>query len=123
MGMQRAGDIARLAALARPVIGVVTNVGVVHIEFFNSREELARAKGELVAALPAEGLAVLNADNEFFPLLAQMNSARIASFGQERGDYRVDQYEALSGGGSQFSGGGVALRRSIRGRHKSLNAA
>src|SRR6267378_2414026 len=51
MGMQRAGDIARLAALARPVIGVVTNVGVVHLEFFNSREELARAKGELVAAL------------------------------------------------------------------------
>src|SRR5438132_434704 len=98
MGMQRAGDIARLAALARPVIGVVTNVGVVHIEFFNSREELARAKGELVAALPAEGLAVLNADNEFFPLLAQMTSARVTSFGQERGDYRAQGSEARRGG-------------------------
>src|SRR2546423_7128244 len=103
MGMQRAGDIARLAALAKPVIGIVTNVGIVHIEYFSSREELARAKGELVAALPEEGLAVLNADNEFFPLLAQMTTAGIASFGQERGDYRVDQYEALSGAGSQFS--------------------
>src|SRR5437868_1331315 len=95
MGLQRPGDIAKLAALARPVIGIVTNVGVVHIDFFTSREELARAKGELVAALPEEGLAVLNADNEFFPLLAQMTTAGIASFGQERGDYRVDQYEAL----------------------------
>src|SRR5207247_9032648 len=64
MGMQRPGDIGRLAALAKPVIGIVTNVGVVHIEFFKSREELARAKGELVAALPEEGLAVLNADKE-----------------------------------------------------------
>src|SRR5438128_230905 len=48
MGMQRAGDIARLAALAKPVIGIVTNVGVVHIEFFKSREDLARGKGERV---------------------------------------------------------------------------
>src|SRR5947208_957902 len=59
MGMQQAGDIARLAALAKPAIGIVTNVGVVHIEFFSSREDIARAKGELVAALPEEGLAVL----------------------------------------------------------------
>src|SRR2546428_2218942 len=123
MGMQRAGDIGRLAALAKPVIGIVTNVGVVHIEFFNSREELARAKGELVAALPAEGLAVLNADNEFFPLLAQMTSARVASFGQERGEYPVEGYEALSGGGSQFSVGGVAVRLPLVGRHQAVNPA
>src|SRR5229473_8263341 len=83
MGMQQAGDIAQLAAVAKPVIGIITNVGVVHIEFFNSHEELARAKGELVAALPEEGLAVLNADNEFYPLLAQMTSAKVASFGYE----------------------------------------
>src|SRR2546421_11435076 len=119
MGLQRPGDIAKLAALARPVIGIVTNVGVVHMEFFGSHEELARSKGELVAALPEEGLAVLNADNEFFPLLAQMTTARIASFGQERGDYRVDQYEALSGGGSQFSCRGIAVRLSIGGRHQA----
>src|ERR1700694_4889306 len=53
MGMQRPGDIGHLAALARPSIGIVTNVGVVHIEFFKSREELARSKGELVAPLAA----------------------------------------------------------------------
>src|SRR6266542_1828257 len=101
MGMQRPGDIGRLAALARPVIGIVTNVGIVHIEFFNSREELARAKGELVAALPEAGLAVLNADNEFYPLLVQMTSARVAGFGIEAGDFRVEGYETLSDGGSR----------------------
>jgi UDP-N-acetylmuramoyl-tripeptide--D-alanyl-D-alanine ligase len=123
MGMQRAGDIARLAALARPVIGVVTNVGIVHIEYFQSREDLARAKGELVAALPEQGLAVLNADNQFYPLLAQMTSARVASFGEERGDYRVEQYRTLSGGGCDFTVRGTEVRLALHGRHQALNAA
>ncbi|TMD74822.1 MAG: UDP-N-acetylmuramoyl-tripeptide--D-alanyl-D-alanine ligase [Chloroflexi bacterium] len=61
MGLQRAGDIARLVALARPSIGVITNTGAVHMEFFATQEDLARAKGELVAGLPATGHAVLNA--------------------------------------------------------------
>ena len=123
MGLQHAGDIARLAAVAKPVIAIVTNVGVVHMEFFSSREELARAKGELVAALPEEGLAVLNADNEFFPLLVQMTSARVASFGEEHGDYRVHGYEPMSGGGGRFSIGGVQVRLGVDGRHQALNAA
>jgi UDP-N-acetylmuramoyl-tripeptide--D-alanyl-D-alanine ligase len=123
MGLQHAGDIARLAAIARPVIGIVTNVGVAHMEFFSSHEDLARAKGELVAALPEEGLAVLNADNEFFPLLAQMASARVVSFGEERGDYRVDGYEPVTSGGSRFSIRGVDVRLGVGGRHQALNAA
>jgi len=123
MGMQRPGDIARLAALAKPVIGIVTNVGVVHIEFFSSHEDLARAKGELVAALPDQGLAVLNADNQFFPLLAQMTTAGVATFGEERGDYRVDGYRPLDGGGAEFSIRGVEVRLNLSGRHQALNAA
>jgi UDP-N-acetylmuramoyl-tripeptide--D-alanyl-D-alanine ligase len=122
MGLQRPGDIARLAGLAKPVIGVVTNVGVVHMEFFTSREELARSKGELVAALPEAGLAVLNADNEFYPLLVQMTSARVASFGAEHGDYRVEDYRATQEG-SEFSVRGVSVRGQLAGRHQALNAA
>src|SRR5712692_10014 len=123
MGLQRPGDIGRLASLARPAIGIVTNVGVVHIEFFESREELARSKGELVAALPEDGLAVLNADNEFYPLLAQMTGARVASFGEEHGDYRVLDYEAVDGGGGRFSLRGVEVRLAVGGRHQALDAA
>ena len=123
MGMQLPGDIGRLAALARPVIGVITNVGVVHIEFFKSREELARAKGELVAALPEEGLAVLNADNEFYPLLAQMTTARVAGFGSDHGEYRVEGFQPLEGGGSRFTVRGVDVQLTMGGRHQALNAA
>jgi UDP-N-acetylmuramoyl-tripeptide--D-alanyl-D-alanine ligase len=122
MGLQRPGDIARLAALAKPVIGIVTNVGVAHMEFFASRDELARSKGELVAALPETGLAVLNADNEFYPLLAQMSTARVASFGVEHGDYRVEGYSPRADG-SEFSIRGVNVQLKLGGRHQALNAA
>jgi UDP-N-acetylmuramoyl-tripeptide--D-alanyl-D-alanine ligase len=122
MGLQRPGDIARLAALAKPVIGIVTNVGVVHMEFFSSRDELARSKGELVAALPDSGLAVLNADNEFYPLLAQMTTARVTSFGVDHGDYRVEGYRR-GADGSDFSIRGVQVSLKLGGRHQALNAA
>jgi UDP-N-acetylmuramoyl-tripeptide--D-alanyl-D-alanine ligase len=123
MGLQHAGDIARLAALARPTVGIVTNVGMVHMEFFESREHLARAKGELVAALPEDGRAVLNADNEFFPLLARMTAAGIATFGFEKGDYRVRDYAPAPGGGGEFSVNATRVRLSLDGRHQALNAA
>ena len=123
MGLQKPGDVGRLAALAKPVVGIITNVGVVHMEFFSSREELARSKGELVAALPAEGLAVLNADNEFYPLVAGLTPARVTTFGVDHGDYRVERFEPLSGGGSRFTVRGVEVRLAMSGRHQAMNAA
>jgi UDP-N-acetylmuramoyl-tripeptide--D-alanyl-D-alanine ligase len=123
MGMQHAGDIARLVALARPSVGVITNIGTVHMEFFTAHDELARAKGELVAGLPEDGVAVLNADDQFYPMLVGMTSARVTSFGVAKGDYRAEGYRALTGGGSQFSVRGVEVRLSLEGRHQSLNAA
>jgi UDP-N-acetylmuramoyl-tripeptide--D-alanyl-D-alanine ligase len=123
MGMQRPGDIARLVALAGPSIGVITNIGIVHMEFFKSREELARSKGELVADLSAGGVAVLNADDQFYPLLVSMTAARVISFGVAAGDYRPEGYRALTGGGSQFSVRGVDVKLRLEGRHQALNAA
>jgi UDP-N-acetylmuramoyl-tripeptide--D-alanyl-D-alanine ligase len=122
MGMQRPGDIARLVALARPSIGVITNIGIVHMEFFKSREELARSKGEMVAGLSAEGVAVLNADDQFYPLLVSMTAARVTSFGVNAGDYRPEGYRALTGGGSQFSVRGVDVKLRLEGRHQAMNA-
>ncbi len=123
MGMQRPGDIGRLVALARPSIGVITNIGIVHIEFFKSREELARSKGEMVAGLSADGVAVLNADDQFYPLLVSMTAARVTSFGVNAGDYRPQGYRALTGGGSEFSVRDVDLKLRLDGRHQALNAA
>jgi UDP-N-acetylmuramoyl-tripeptide--D-alanyl-D-alanine ligase len=122
MGMQRPGDIARLVALARPWIGVITNVGTVHMEFFTSREELALSKGEMVAGLPEHGTAILNADDQFFPMLVAMTTARVRSFGMVAGDFRAEGYRALEGGGGQFSVRGVEVKLGLEGRHQAVNA-
>ena len=122
MGLQRPGDIGRLVELAQPSIGIVTNIGVVHIEFFASQDELAASKGELVKGLPEAGLAVLNADDKYFDLLAGMTPAGVRTFGFVKGDYRVEGYRAAPGGGSTFSVRGTEVRLGLEGRHQALNA-
>jgi UDP-N-acetylmuramoyl-tripeptide--D-alanyl-D-alanine ligase len=123
MGLQRAGDIARLVALAQPKIGVITNVGTVHMEFFADQEGLARAKGELVAGLPRDGTAVLNADDRFFRLLSSLATAPVKSFGLEARDYGVSAYRPLPGGGCVFTVRGLDVELALGGRHQALNAA
>ncbi len=122
MGMQRPGDIGRLVELAQPSIGVITNVGVVHMEFFASQDDLAASKGELVAGLPESGLAVLNADDKYFDLLAGMTPAGVSSFGFAAGDYRAENYRPMPEGGSTFMVRGANVRLALEGRHQALNA-
>src|SRR5207302_3676528 len=81
MGLQRAGDIARLVALARPKIGVITNIGAVHTEFFETHDDLARAKGELVAGLPSDGRGVLNSDERFLATLGSLARGAVSTIG------------------------------------------
>lgn len=69
LGMRGMHQIEHLCTFVKPSMAVVTNIGVSHMELLGSRENIARAKSELLAALPATGFAVLNADDEFTPLL------------------------------------------------------
>ena len=82
MGARGPGHIAELAALARPEVGVVLNVGLAHIGMFGSREAIAQAKGELVEALPGNGTAVLNADDPLVAAMASRTAARVLRFGR-----------------------------------------
>jgi len=82
LGMNHRGEIAALAAIARPRVGAVTNVGTAHIEYLGSREAIASEKGDLLAALPAEGVAVVNEEDGFAAALADRTRARVLRFGR-----------------------------------------
>ncbi len=81
MGMYAPGEIATLAAIARPEVGVVTNVGSIHLERLGSIEAIADAKAELVEALPKTGVAVLNGDDERVAAMARRSVARALLYG------------------------------------------
>ncbi|MGC1733370.1 MAG: UDP-N-acetylmuramoyl-tripeptide--D-alanyl-D-alanine ligase [Pseudonocardiaceae bacterium] len=76
------GQIAALCQVAPPSIGVVLNVGSAHLGEFGSRDAVASAKGELVEALPASGVAVLNADDPVVAAMDRRTAARVVRFGQ-----------------------------------------
>ncbi|GAA5119463.1 UDP-N-acetylmuramoyl-tripeptide--D-alanyl-D-alanine ligase [Pseudonocardia adelaidensis] len=97
-----AGHIARLAAVAPPRIGVVLNVGRAHVGEFGSVEAIARAKGELVEALPADGVAVLNADDPLVAAMASRTAARVVTVGRGDAQIRAEGVR-LDGGRARFT--------------------
>jgi UDP-N-acetylmuramoyl-tripeptide--D-alanyl-D-alanine ligase len=128
LGARGRGHIRYLTELVRPRVGVVLNVGMAHVAEFGSQADIAAAKGELVEALPADGVAVLNADD---PLVAAMRSrtvARVMTFGRSpNADVRVGDVELDEGGRPQFrlttGEGTVPVRLPLVGEHQVLNAA
>ncbi len=81
MGMYARGEIARLAELSQPVVGVITLVGPVHLERLGSIDAIAEAKSELVQALPAEGIAILNYDDARVLAMREKTRARVLTYG------------------------------------------
>ncbi|MFI6521634.1 UDP-N-acetylmuramoyl-tripeptide--D-alanyl-D-alanine ligase [Spirillospora sp. NPDC050679] len=82
MGARGVGHIAYLTGIARPDVGVVLNVGSAHLGEFGSREAVARAKGELVEAVPQGGTAVLNADDPLVRAMAARTAGDVVTFGR-----------------------------------------
>jgi len=103
MGMSHAGEIAALAQIAQPEIGVVTNVAPVHLEFFDSVAGIARAKYELIQALPAGGTAVLNADDEYVSQFGRDFRGKVVLYGlRASADVRAENIQPRGAEGSAF---------------------
>lgn len=84
MGVDQKGQTTRLCEIARPTIGLITNIGPDHLEFFGSMEASAQAKAELLDLLPPDGAVALNADDAYFGYLTSRARCRVVSFGLSR---------------------------------------
>lgn len=81
MGVDNIGQTTRLCEIANPTIGIITNIGPDHLEFFGSMDVSAQAKAELLDVLPGNGTAILNADDSYYDYLAARARCRVVSFG------------------------------------------
>src|SRR5882672_9543553 len=127
MGMSHAGEIRALAKIAQPEIGVVTNVAPVHLEFFKSIADIARAKYELIESLPAHGTAVLNADDPYVAQFGRDFKGEVVLYGlRATADVRAEEIAQQPSGGSSFSlvAGGCRERVDLQlvGAHNIHNA-
>jgi UDP-N-acetylmuramoyl-tripeptide--D-alanyl-D-alanine ligase len=121
MGMNHAGEIRALAGIARPQVGVVTNVGWAHIENFDSIEGIAAAKRELVESLGESGTAVLNADDPRVAAFARAHPGRTVLYGQSpEAGIRAEDVEYLPEG-VKFRVGDVNFESELTGRHGVSN--
>ena len=128
MGMRGFGEIARLCSIGRPAIGVVTAVAAAHTERVGGIEGVARAKAELVQALPQSGFAILNADDERVREMRTLTQARVLTYGvHESADIRITKCEldemARASVSATTPWGNVSWAMSVPGAHMALNAA
>jgi UDP-N-acetylmuramoyl-tripeptide--D-alanyl-D-alanine ligase len=126
MGMNHPGEIAPLAQMAAAEVGIITNIGSAHIEFMGSSAAIAQEKGDLVATIPAGGLVVLAAGDEFTPTIAARSIAPVRLVGLSQGDIRAEKV-VEDMGGSRFEvtsqdGLRTTATLPIPGRHMVQNA-
>ncbi len=129
MGVDQQGQTTRLCEIARPTVGLITNIGPDHLEFFGSMEGSAQAKAELLDLLPAVGAAVLNADDPYFDYLAARAQCRVVSFGlSEKADVRAIDVTSDARYGTTFrlllpgKSRPITVKIKVHGSHNVMNA-
>lgn len=128
LGMRGFGQIEHLAGFTRPTVGLITMIGTAHIEMVGSREGIARAKAELLHALPTDGLAALWAEDDFLGVLRATSPCPVRTFGfSPDAECQITGYKALSFDRCQIMGrlGERTFQTELPsvGRHQALNAA
>ncbi len=127
MGAGKPGDIAYLAAIARPDIGLVNTIAPAHLERMGSLEGVAETKGAIYEALPADGTAVINADGDFADFFSGLAGARrVLRFGLDTAADVTAEIESMDACGSNFRlatpRGKAPVRLPLPGRHNIANA-
>jgi UDP-N-acetylmuramoyl-tripeptide--D-alanyl-D-alanine ligase len=127
MGFYVPGEITFLCEIARPQVGIVTHVGTVHAERAGSQEEIARGKGELVEALPVDGTAILNYDNQWVRDMASRTKANVLFYGlSPEAQLWADEIESFGLEGihfrMHFQNEVMHVRAPLIGRHSVHNA-
>lgn len=128
MGARGIGHLAELTDLVAPDVSVVLNVGTAHLGEFGSRDAIAAAKGELVGGLVADGVAVLNADDERVVAMAALAPGRVVTFGTDAdadvrlGDVTLDRFGRPAFSLATADGSAEVVMRLV-GAHQALNAA
>lgn len=127
MGMRGLGQISRLCEIARPTVALITNVGVSHIEVLGSQDAVVSAKGELVRALPRDGVAFLNGDDAYSMQIAGSSPAPVTLYGLgDQCDVRAESIELDAESRASFdivtSAGRQRTVLPVPGRHNVYNA-
>ena len=127
MAMRGPGQIAYLANMAKPSIGVITNIHMSHIELLGSMDAIADAKGELLDYLPTDGVAILNADDAYYDYLKRRANSRIISYGEsQHADVRAVSAGIDSNGCCNFKvqtpKGSFEVRIPVPGEHNIKDA-
>jgi UDP-N-acetylmuramoyl-tripeptide--D-alanyl-D-alanine ligase len=130
MGANHRGEIAHLASIAEPGIGIVTNAGAAHLEGFGSLDGVAEGKGELFAGLPPDGTVILNADDRYVSRWRSLAAGRqVITFGLENAEYSARNVRSSLEEGTprlEFElaapGGTVPVRLALAGLHNLRNA-
>ena len=126
MGMSARGEIARLCEIASPTIGIITNIGLAHLETLHGMEGVARAKGELFEALPDGGYAIVNADDDYVVNLPVANNVQRILYGSHVDAEIRGESIIARGGGVTFRlitpAGNWPVQLKIAGRHNVGNA-
>jgi UDP-N-acetylmuramoyl-tripeptide--D-alanyl-D-alanine ligase len=125
MGMNHAGEIAPLAAMAVPEVAIITNVGMAHIEFLGSRENIAQEKGMLAEALPPSGTLILCAQDDFSESIAARTRADVVLAGIGKGEVFASDLR-VSPAGTKFTihadGRSTEAELNVPGEHMVRNA-
>jgi UDP-N-acetylmuramoyl-tripeptide--D-alanyl-D-alanine ligase len=119
MGARFAGNIKDLGAIARPTVGIVTNVGLAHAEHLGGLEGVARVKAELVEALPSNGLAVLNADDAWSAWMRELAPCPVVTVGmQAHADVRITEIRVSEELRATCRVGDLVVDVPLRGAHQ-----